>query len=81
MLPKCKKKPPKNICSIFFENKGVEFINIARILRDPDIISSIPNISKTFTMLMITYKLDSPISSKIFNCNKFVNFLDLDDLL
>ena len=33
LTPKSKKKPPKNVCSIFFENKGVEFINIARILR------------------------------------------------
>ena len=36
--PKSKKKPPQNVCSIFFENKGVEFINIARILRNPDIV-------------------------------------------
>ena len=40
--PKSKKKPPKNVCSIFFENKGVEFINIALILRDPDILKSLP---------------------------------------
>ena len=25
--PKPEKKPPQNVCSIFFENKGVEFIN------------------------------------------------------
>ena len=40
--PKSKKKPPKNVCSIFFENKGAEFINIALILRDPDIVKSLP---------------------------------------
>ena len=34
LTPVSKKKPPKNVCSIFFENKGVEFINIACILRD-----------------------------------------------
>ena len=38
LTPKSKKKPPKNVCSIFFENKGAEFINIARILREPDIV-------------------------------------------
>ena len=37
MAPKSKKKPPQNVCSIFFQNKGVEFINIARMLCDPDI--------------------------------------------
>ena len=32
-------------------------------------------------MPMVTYKLDSPIYSKNFNFNKFVNSLDLDDFL
>ena len=36
LTPKSKKKPPQNVGSIFFENKGVEFINIACVLRDPD---------------------------------------------
>ena len=41
--PKSKKKPLQNVCKIFFENKGVEFINIAHILRDPDIVKSLPS--------------------------------------
>ena len=40
LIPKSRKKPPKSVCSIFFENKGVEFTNVARILRDPDIVKS-----------------------------------------
>ena len=32
LLPKLYKKTPEYVCSIFFENEGVEFINIARIL-------------------------------------------------
>ena len=43
LTPKSKKKPPKNVCSIFFENKGAEFINIARILREPDIVKFLPS--------------------------------------
>ena len=78
LTPKSKKKPPKNVCSIFFENKGVEFINIARILRDPDIVKSLPSSSVKFPMPMVTYKLTPPISTKFFNFNKFVNNLDLD---
>ena len=38
LTSKSKKKPPKNVCSIFFENKRAEFINIARILRETDIV-------------------------------------------
>ena len=36
MPPKPKKKAPQNVCSMFFENKSVEFTIIARNLRDPD---------------------------------------------
>ena len=50
----------------------MEFINIARILRDPDIIKSLPSSSVKFSMPMVTYKLTPPISTK------FVNNLDLD---
>ena len=80
-VPKSRKKPPENVCNIFFDNKGVEFINLARILRDPDVISSLPNMPKKFSTPMVTYKLGLPISSKIFNFNKFVNSLNLDDFL
>ena len=31
LTPMSKKKPPQNVCCIFFENKDVEFINAARI--------------------------------------------------
>ena len=81
MAPKSKKKPPQNVCSIFFENKGVQFINIARILRDPDIVKSLPSSSVKFPIPMVTYKLTPPISTKFFNFNKFVNNLDLDLIL
>ena len=43
-LTKPKKKPPGNFCSISFENEGVEFITIARILRNPEIGSQRSNI-------------------------------------
>ena len=69
------------MCSIFFENKGVEFINIVRILCDPDIVKSLPSSSVKFPMPIVTYKLTPPISSKFLNFNKFVNNLDLNLLL
>ena len=66
------------MCSIIFENKGVQFINTAPILRDPDIIKSLPSSSVKFPMPLVTYKLTPPIPTKFFNFNKFVNDLDLD---
>ena len=43
-----------NVCSIFFENRGVEFVNIARSLRDSDIVKSLPSSSVKFPMPMVT---------------------------
>ena len=59
-------------------SKGVEVINIARILRDPDIVKSLPSSSVQITMPMVTYKLTPPISIKFSIFNKFVNNLYLD---
>ena len=78
MDSKSKKKSPQNLCGLFFENKGVEFINIACILHDPDIIKSLLSSSVKFPMPMVTCKLTPPISTKNLNLNKFVNNLDLD---
>ena len=76
--PKLKKKPPQNVCSIFFENRGVEFMNIACILFDLDIVKSLPSSSVKFSMPMLTYKLIPPTSTKFFNFNTSFNNLDLD---
>ena len=81
MLLSQKKKPPQNACSTFFENKGVEFINIAHILRDLDIVKSLPSSYGKLPMPMVTYELTPPISTKFFNFNKFVNNLDVDLIL
>ena len=78
LTPKSKKKPPKNVCGIVFENQGVVFINIPGILRDPDIVKPLPLSSVKFPIPMVTYKQTPPISAKFFNFNKFVNNLDLD---
>ena len=65
------------MCSIFFENKVVEFINIAHILRNPDIVKYLPSSSVKFPMPMVIYKLTPPVSIEFFNINKFANNLDL----
>ena len=62
---KSKKRPPQNVCSIFFENEGVEFINIPRNLRDPGIAQSLALSSVKFPMSMATYKLAPTFSISI----------------
>ena len=54
LTPKSKKKPLQNVCSIFFEDKGVEFINIAPIFHHPGIVNSLPSLSVKFPMPMVT---------------------------
>ena len=54
LTPKSKNKPSENVCCRFFENKDVEFINVARILRKPDIVKPLPSSSVKFHMAMIT---------------------------
>ena len=53
-------------------------MSIACILRDPDIVQSLPSSSVKFPIPIVTYKLTPPRSTKFFNFNKFVNNLDLD---
>ena len=79
--PKPKREKPENVCNIFFENKGVEFINIARIMRNKDVASVLPNTSTKFSVPMVTYSLSPPLAGKLFNFNQFVNSLDMDEFL
>ena len=58
--PKPKKKPSQNVYGIFFKNKGVQFINIAFISRDPNIVKSLPSSSVKFPIPVVTYKLAPP---------------------
>ena len=78
---RAKKKPPENLCSIYFDNKGVELINIPRILQHPDITSSLPTTTIKFPIPRVTYKLAPHLLTRIFNFNHFVNNLDLDNFL
>ena len=40
---KWKRKVPFNICEIFSDNKGVELMNLPRILHDPSVFSTLPS--------------------------------------
>ena len=63
---------------IFFQNNGVEFINIARILHGPDIVKSLPSSPVKFPIPVVTYRMIPLRSTKLFSFNKIVINLDLD---
>ena len=75
------KKQNKLRCNLDFVNKGLDFINLAKILRNPLSIQNLPvNISKD-NLPMITYKLGETIRHTIFNYKSFVKDLDVDNIL
>ena len=79
--PRNIRKSPDNICHIFFANKGLELLNLPRILHDPSLSDFLPLIPCKFEIPTVVYKLCDPIGSKIFNFNKFVDEIDLNEVL
>ena len=79
-INKPKRKPPSNICKIHFDNKGIEYINVSRIFHEQSVKSALPN-HINFDTPTVVYNLESPIYSKIFNFNKFVSQLDINEFL
>ena len=77
MPPNSKNKLLENVFHIFFENLVVEFINIARILRVPEMVKYHSKLFVNFSIPIVTYKLTPPISTKFFNFNKFLYDLGL----
>ena len=71
----------KSVCKVYFDNKGIELINLPRILRDNSLAETLPSTPTKFSIPMVAYKLQNPIGSEIFNFNKFVKNLDVDAFL
>ena len=78
---KPKRKPPKNLCKILFDNKAIEYINIPRIFHEQSTQSALPPNINNFETPTVIFNLEPPIYSKIFNFNKFVSHLDLPAFL
>ena len=74
-------KAPKYLLPIFFHNKGLEFIQLRRILRNPDVISKLPEKLQSEDPPSIVYNLTSTIRNKIFNYRDTVNNIDVNDQL
>ena len=74
------KKPPGNRCHILFDNKAIDFINIQKIVKDKDIVKSLP-LHLRGESPMVVFELTNSIHSKLFNYKKFVQSLDVDAFL
>ena len=78
--PLIEKKPPSNRCHIVFDNKAIDFINVQKILRDKEVLKSLPVHLRNDTP-MVVYELTNSIHSKLFNYKKFVQSFDVDSFL
>ena len=81
VVEKVKRKPPENICHVTFSNKAVEQINIAAIFNTQTVKSTLTDICDEFETPTVVYDLKNTIRSKIFNFNKFVSSIDVDEFL
>ena len=69
----------RHFIKIQFVNKGIEFINLSSIFKDKSVIFSIPSYFENKESPIICYKYNKPIRSTVFNYNKLVTELDVEN--
>ena len=69
----------RHFIKIQFVNKGIQFINLPGISKDKSVISSIPTFFENKESPMICYKYNKLIRSTVFNYNKLVTELDIEN--
>ena len=74
------KRVVKNILKLRFINKGLEHLNLNKILNSVDVISSLPDsLKEEDQRVMISYQLKTPIRNKILNYKDTVVSINTDD--
>ena len=74
------KQLSKYRCKINFSNKGIDFVNLPRILNSSEIMKLLPPFFNNKSP-MVVFDLIKPIRSKIFNYKKTVQHLEVDNFL
>lgn len=76
---KDKRKAPKNLCMLTFVNKGLEHLNLSKILRSPDVVRHLPeSLQDEDERPMVSYQLRAPIRNKILNYKETVDSIDFN---
>ena len=71
----------RTFLKIPFINKGIDFIDLQSIFKDKNVVDSIPKYFKNTEPPIICYKYNKPIRSIIFNYNKIVSDLKIEENL
>ena len=69
----------RHFIKIQFVNKRIEFINLPSIFKDKSVISSFPTYFENKESPIISYKYNKPFRSTVFNYNKLVTELDIEN--
>ena len=69
----------RHFIKIKIVNKWIEFINLPSIFKDKSVILSIPTYFENKESPSICYKYNKPICSTVFNYNKLVTELDIEN--
>ena len=80
-VSKTTKTKPKNLIKLHFVNKGMDMINISKIINDKNVKKSIPTQFNKTEQISTVYTLTKTIPSKIFNHQEFIKTLDTKDIL
>ena len=75
------KTKPNNLIKLHFVNKGMDMINITKIINYKNVKKNVPtNFNKTKQTLTV-YTLTKTMRSNIFNHKEFIKTLDTKDIL
>ena len=77
--PPDKRKSPKHIIPIYFDNKGLEHIKLSSILHDDDVIHKLPSTFQQEESPSIVYTLSNTIRNDLFNYKDTVNSIHTND--
>ena len=69
----------RHFIKIQFVNKGIEVINLPSVSKDKSVISSIPAFLENKDYSIICYKYNEPIRRTVFEYNKLLTELDIEN--
>ena len=73
------KSRPKYILPLYFDNKGLQFLLLSRILHEPDVKSKLPPDFCDDDSPSVVYSLSNTIRNKILNYKDTVSNIDVND--
>ena len=77
---KTTKTKPKNLIKLHIVNKGMDMINISKIINDKNVKKNLPTQFNKTEQISTVYKLTRTKRSKIFNHKEFIKTLHTRDI-